>query len=101
MDWSGVLIGAISFIIIGIFHPIVIRCEYYFSDRVWPAFLAGGLIFCVLSLFAHPIILSAALAITGFSMLWSIRELKEQTERVKKGWFPANPNRGKKKTRMP
>lgn len=91
--WSGVVIGAISFLIIGIFHPIVIKCEYYFTERIWPVFLIGGLIFCILSLFVHQIILSAALAVTGFTMLWSIGELKEQTERVEKGWFPKNPNR--------
>ncbi|MBC8586828.1 DUF4491 family protein [Paratissierella segnis] len=96
MIWSGVIIGGISFLIIGIFHPIVIYCEYYFTDRIWPLFLVVGLVFCILSLFVHQIILSAALAITGFSMLWSIKELKEQTERVRKGWFPENPNRVKK-----
>jgi len=96
MIWSGVIIGGISFLIIGIFHPIVIYCEYYFTDRIWPLFLVVGLVFCTLSLFVHQIILSAALAITGFSMLWSIKELKEQTERVRKGWFPENPNRVKK-----
>ena len=93
MVWSGVIIGAISFLIIGIFHPVVIKCEYYFTDKVWPFFLAGGLIFCALSLFIQQIILSAAFAVLGFTMLWSIGELKEQRERVKKGWFPANPNR--------
>ena len=96
MAWSGVIIGAISFLIIGIFHPIVIYCEYHFTDRVWSFFLVGGLLFCALSLFVHQIVLSAALAITGFSMLWSIKELKEQTERVRKGWFPENPNRVRK-----
>lgn len=96
MIWSGVIIGMISFLIIGVFHPIVIKCEYYFTDRIWPIFLIGGIIFCTLSLFVHQQVLSAALAMTGFSMLWSIGELKEQTERVKKGWFPANPNRIKK-----
>ena len=96
MFWSGIIIGAISFLIIGIFHPIVIKCEYYFTDRVWPVFLIGGLVFCGFSLFAQQIILSAGLAVTGFTMLWSIGELKEQTGRVKKGWFPENPNRVKK-----
>ncbi|WP_294186801.1 DUF4491 family protein [uncultured Clostridium sp.] len=96
MFLSGLIIGAISFLIIGVFHPIVIKCEYYFTDKVWPIFLIGGLIFCVLSLFVHQVILSATLAVVGFTMLWCIGELKEQTERVKKGWFPENPNRVKK-----
>ena len=31
----GVLIGIITFCIIGLFHPIVIKCEYYFGTRCW------------------------------------------------------------------
>lgn len=96
MLFSGLIIGAISFLIIGIFHPIVIKCEYYFTEKIWPLFLIGGVIFCIFSLFVNQIIISAALAVTGFTMLWSIGELKEQTERVRKGWFPQNPNRVKK-----
>ena len=94
--WSGVIIGAVSFLIIGIFHPVVIKCEYYFSEKIWPVFLLSGIFFCILSLFVRQIILSAALAILGFSLLWSIKELKEQTRRVEKGWFPENPKRKKR-----
>ena len=94
MHFSGILIGAISFLVIGVFHPIVIKCEYYFTDMVWPWFLAGGLAFCAASLLVPQGIASATLAIVGFSMLWSILELKHQTERVEKGWFPRNPKRG-------
>ncbi len=97
MNWSGLIIGAFSFLIIGVFHPIVIKCEYYFTDRIWPLFLAGGLIFCIAALLAEVhIIISSALAVTGFTMLWCIGELKEQTKRVEKGWFPENPKRRKK-----
>lgn len=101
MQWQGIIIGAISFFIIGVFHPIVIRCEYHFSERIWPVFLVGGLIFCGLSLFAKHVVLSSALAITGCTMVWSVHELKEQTQRVKKGWFPANPKRAEKSRREP
>lgn len=93
MSWHGVLIGAIAFVMIGLFHPIVIKCEYYFSAKIWPVFLVAGLALCALSLLVQQIIPSAALAVTGFSALWSIGELKEQEERVRKGWFPANPKR--------
>ncbi len=96
MHWFGLLIGLLSFLIIGLFHPIVIKCEYYFTWRIWPVFLIGGLACCIASLFfAHPL-LSGALGVLGFSMLWSIHELKEQDQRVQKGWFPANPNRTKR-----
>lgn len=87
------ILGAATFIIIGIFHPIVVKCEYYFSAKIWPVFLVGGLILCGISLLVQNVIFSSILAIIGFSMLWSIMELKHQETRVKKGWFPANPNR--------
>lgn len=38
-------------------------------------------------------LLSIVLALIGMACLWSIREIKEQAQRVEKGWFPANPNR--------
>ena len=97
LNWSGILIGLTSFIVIGVFHPVVIKCEYYFSDRVWPVFLAGGLAFCAASLCVERPLLSSVLGVVGFSLLWSIRELKQQTRRVEKGWFPKNPKRAPRK----
>jgi len=35
------------------------------------------------------------LGVLGCTFLWSIQELYEQEERVRKGWFPENPNRQK------
>lgn len=35
MNFMGLIVGAMSFIIIGVFHPIVIKCEYYFSAKGW------------------------------------------------------------------
>ena len=96
LNGSGILIGLASFLLIGLFHPIVIKCEYYFSDRVWPVFLAGGLAFCAASLFVERPLLSSVLGVVGFSLLWTIRELKQQTRRVEKGWFPRNPKRAPK-----
>ncbi len=91
MNFSGVIIGLITFFCIGVFHPIVIKCEYHFTEKIWPVFLICGIIFCGGSLFVAQDILAAALAVLGFSSLWSVRELKEQARRVEKGWFPKNP----------
>lgn len=96
MYWYGIAIGAVSFIMIGIFHPIVIKCEYHFSAKIWPVFLIVGLGLCAGSLFVEGTTLSAVLAVAGFSSLWSIGELKHQEKRVEKGWFPENPKRIKK-----
>lgn len=93
MNTTGLLIGFFAFIIIGLFHPIVIKCEYYFSEKVWVVFLFAGLGFLFLStLFSSPLV-SSLLGVTGFTCLWSIHELKEQKIRVEKGWFPKNPKR--------
>lgn len=92
----GILIGLTSFVVIGVFHPVVIKCEYYFSERIWPLFLVGGLAFCAASLFAEHLLLSAVLGVVGFTLLWSIHELKQQAKRVEKGWFPKNPKRAPK-----
>lgn len=95
MNFQGIVIGLVSFFVIAIFHPIVIKSEYYIGKKIWPVFLAVGVIFIILSLFIENITLSTALSITGFSSLWSIHEIIEQEERVKKGWFPYNPNKNK------
>ncbi len=94
--YSGIIIGLIAFISIGIFHPIVVKSEFYFGKKIWTVFLIFGLILVLSSIFVSDIIFSSCLAIVGFSSLWSIRELFEQEERVGKGWFPANPNKIKK-----
>ena len=93
MNFNGIIIGIFAFIITGIFHPIVVKCEYYFTEKIWPLFLVLGLASAVGSLIIENDILSGIFGILSFVLLWCIRELKEQTERVKKGWFPKNPNR--------
>ncbi|MFT3983797.1 MAG: DUF4491 family protein [Lachnospiraceae bacterium] len=93
MNFQGLIIGIAAFIIIGVFHPIVIKAEYYIGKKLWPLFLFAGLLLIGSSLFINNITVSAIIGITGFTSLWSIHELFEQEKRVKKGWFPHNPNK--------
>ena len=93
MHFKGLIIGLATFIIIGIFHPIVIKAEYYIGKKIWPLFLILGLGLIGISIFIENITISAIIGVTGFSSLWSINEIIEQEERVKKGWFPENPNK--------
>lgn len=92
MIW-GLLIGLASFLIIGLFHPLVIKGEYYFGQKCRWWFLAAGIVLCGASLLVDNIVASALLGVTAFSCFWSIKEIKEQRERVEKGWFPRNPDR--------
>ncbi len=81
------------FLIIGVFHPIVIKMEYYWGKRSWWILLLAGILFCVWSVFASNQTVAAILGATAFSCFWSIHELFEQEQRVLKGWFPMNPKR--------
>ncbi|MBP6230920.1 MAG: DUF4491 family protein [Paludibacteraceae bacterium] len=89
----GLIIGISTFLIIGLFHPIVIKCEYYFGTRCWWAFLVVGIIALVASVLLHNLLYSSLLAVFSFSSFWSILEIFEQKKRVEKGWFPNNPTR--------
>ena len=90
---TGLFIGFVTFLIIGLFHPLVIKGEYYFGEKIKWAFLVGGIIFLIASLTVNSLILSAIFGVTSFSSFWGIKEVMEQVERVRKGWFPANPKR--------
>ena len=52
-----------------------------------------GIIGIVLSVIIAEVLWSAILGVFAFSSFWTIKELFEQQERVRKGWFPKNPNR--------
>lgn len=93
MNYIGLVTAVATFFIIGLFHPIVIKAEYYFGTRIWWVFLLFGLLFIACSLFISNSILSTILGVIGCSCLWSILELFEQKNRVQKGWFPMNPKR--------
>ncbi|MBE5934814.1 MAG: DUF4491 family protein [Lachnospiraceae bacterium] len=96
MNFEGLIIGVIVFLLIGVFHPIVIKAEYYFTKNVWPVFAIVGVVCLIISLNISNNLLNITMAVLGITCLWSIIELFEQEERVRKGWFPNNPNRKSK-----
>ena len=77
INFDGLLIGIVTFLIIGLFHPVVVKAEYYWGTKCWWIFLVLGII-C---------------GVFAFSSFWTIKEIFEQEERVQKGWFPRNPKR--------
>ncbi|MDR1408888.1 MAG: DUF4491 family protein [Oscillospiraceae bacterium] len=93
MHFTGLLVGLITFLIIGALHPVVIQAEYHIGTKCWPAFLAAGLLCCGAALYIKLWWISAILAVLGFSLLWSIGELFAQKKRVEKGWFPSKQNK--------
>ena len=99
MDWltnyhlGGVVIGISTFLIIGLFHPIVTKAEYYWGTRCWWIFLLLGILTLAGSVWVDDLLISSLLGVFSFSSFWTIKEVFDQRKRVLKGWFPMNPKR--------
>ena len=64
MYFTGLIIAVSTFLIIGVFHPVVIKCEYYFGTRLWWIFLLLGLAFIVAALFISNVLASVLCGVT-------------------------------------
>ena len=95
MNLIGLLVGLSTFLIIGLFHPLVIKAEYYIGVNSWVLFALAGVAFGIASLLTEGLVLSTILGVVAFSSFWSILEVFQQCERVRKGWFPAGPGHKK------
>ena len=93
MYFTGLIIAIGTFLIIGFFHPVVIKVEYYYGTRYWWLFLLLGIVAVICSVCVADVVWSSLLGVLGASLLWSIGEIFSQKKRVEKGWFPANPKR--------
>ena len=90
---TGLGTGIAAFLIIGLFHPVVIKAEYRWGTRCWWVFLILGLVGAAVSLWVENILLSSIAGVLAIYAFWTIKKLFEQRERVRKGWFPQNPRR--------
>lgn len=86
-------IGICTFLIIGMFHPIVIKSEYYWGTRCWWLYLIAGILGVIGAVWVDNLLISSLLGVFSFSSFWGIKELFEQEQRVRRGWFPKNPKR--------
>lgn len=91
--FQGIIIAVSTFLIIGVFHPIVIKTEYHFGTRPWWLFLILGLATIFAAFRIENVLVSSLHGVFGASCLWSIGELFDQKKRCEKGWFPKNPKR--------
>lgn len=88
MEWlstfhfEGIIIGICTFLIIGLFHPIVVKAEYYWGTRCWWWFLLLGIAGIIGSLLVSNLVISTLLGVFSFSSFWTIKEIFEQRERV-------------------
>ena len=82
LNFDGLLIGIVTFLIIGFFHPVVVKAEYYWGTKCWWIFLILGLVGTFLSLFIQSTFWSVVCGVFAFSSFWTIKEVFEQEERV-------------------
>ena len=65
MEWltdyhlGGIVIGICTFLIIGLFHPIVVKAEYYWGTRCWWIFLILGIAGIIGSILINDILISS------------------------------------------
>ena len=85
MNFSGIILGLVAFLCIGVFHPLVIKVEYYFGTKCWWVFALVGILMLVGSVLIENIYISVILGVISFSCFWSILELFEQMKRVERG----------------
>ena len=78
MNFTGILIGIVTFLVIGLFHPLVIKAEYYIGVKSWWLFLLLGIIAMAASLCIENLTISIILGVVAFSSFWSIGEVFQQ-----------------------
>ncbi|MFO7914969.1 MAG: DUF4491 family protein [Candidatus Krumholzibacteriales bacterium] len=93
LNIMGFLVGLFSFIVIGVFHPIVKVVEYRLGKKAWPFFLIPGFILGVSSIFFKNNFVSVIAGVLAFSLFWSTHEIFKQHERVLRGQAERNPDR--------
>ena len=88
MNFAGLLIGISTFLIIGLFHPLVIKVEYHWGTKPWWVFLLAGIGGIAISMLVENVVISSLSGVFAFSSLWTIKELFEQQKNVdnKVGW---------------
>ncbi|MBI5943307.1 MAG: DUF4491 family protein [Chloroflexi bacterium] len=97
MNPFGILIGIVTFTIIGLGFPLVIRGERYFGYWSWPYMMSIGFLILLASLFIQSDWGSVIVGVIGATFVWGSTELKEQAVRAELGWFPFNAD----KVRLP
>ena len=70
INFDGLLIGIATFLIIGLFHPVVVKAEYYWGTKCWWIFLVLGIAGTVASLLVESVFVSAICGVFAFSSFW-------------------------------
>ena len=78
---EGLVIGLLTFLIIGIFHPLVIKGEYYFGTRCWWAFFVFGVVALIAALCIENVMWSAVSNEVGSRKILNVNNEKSTETR--------------------
>ncbi len=85
---AGLFIGICTFLIIGLFHPVVVKAEYYWGTKCWWIFLILGIGGVITSLSIDNVILSSLLGVFAFSSFWPLKRSLNRKNGYGKAGFP-------------
>ena len=85
MQFAGIILGVVTFVMIGVLHVAVVKIERNWGSQLWPGFVVLGVLFGLGSLMVDDVLVSALLGVNGFLFAWSGPELKKQKARVERG----------------
>ena len=77
LHFTGVLLGLFTFLIIGLFHPLVIKGYYYFGMRCRWWFAILGVAALMASVLMEDVMWQTLLGVLAFSSFWSVKEIAE------------------------
>ncbi|MDR3226953.1 MAG: DUF4491 family protein [Prevotellaceae bacterium] len=77
---EGLIVGFLVFLIIGLFHPLVEKAEYYLGKKSKWIFAVAFIISATVSLLVTDL-WAIFLGCFGFSCFWSIFEIDKQQRR--------------------
>ena len=97
---TGLIIGICTFLIIGLFHPVVIKAEYYWGTGCWWIFLVLGIVGTVAALWVTNVLWSSLLGVFAFLLSGRSRRFSSRKNECVKGGFPKTQRERKSKMNL-
>ncbi|HID39278.1 MAG TPA: DUF4491 family protein [Calditrichaeota bacterium] len=93
MNYTGIILGLVTLLVIGIGFVWVVKLEYHIGACCARVVLFLGLFLMALTIFIDGFWACALVGIFAGSVIWGASELLPQEMRVAQGMFRDNPNK--------
>ena len=88
MYFTGITIALMTFLAIGIWHPIVIKTEYYWGTRPWVVYLLVGIACCATALFVENVYVSSFLGVESQQEKYNLIKIASNMVYSMRSCFP-------------